>query len=150
MTSQDGIEIIVSALILNESSEILLVRQPDKWGDLWTLPGGHLMPGELLQAGAQREGTEETGLDLAPVGLASFGELFQHRPSGARVHFIYFDFVFRAVTTTLKLERSEISEGRWVSPHDVLSYQLTDGYRDTLTKFLGRGGTSLPAPSTVY
>jgi ADP-ribose pyrophosphatase YjhB (NUDIX family) len=132
------VEVIVSAVILNKADQILIVRQP-KWGDLWTLPGGHLLPGERLAAGARREGGEETGLNLNLVGLVSWGELFQRRADGRPVHFIYFDYLFRADSEELDLDARELSEARWVKPEEALRYELTPGYRKTI-EILARKG----------
>src|ERR1700729_3881645 len=83
-----GVEIIVSALIFNKSGQILLIKQL-KWGDMWTLPGGHLRVGETLADGAKREGEEETGLALIPMGLLKWGEIIDQESLARPVHFIY-------------------------------------------------------------
>ncbi|WP_158566430.1 NUDIX domain-containing protein [Micromonospora craterilacus] len=129
------IEVIVSALILNPRGEILLIRQP-KWGDTWTLPGGHLKPGERLCDGARREGEEETGLILTARGLVDWGELIDVDYRSRAFHFIYFDYAFSAESSDVQLDPSEIAEGVWVAPSEVLSYQLTPGYRRTLERYL--------------
>ena len=129
-----GIEIIVSALICNENNEILLVRQP-KWGDVWTLPGGHLKVGETLAHGAQREGEEETGLALTLIGLVNWGEFIDQENLTRPVHFIYFDFCFRATEIVLHIDEREVVEAVWLRPHEALSRNLSPAYRETIQQY---------------
>jgi len=50
-----------------QASEILLLRraQTGFMDGFWTLPGGHVEPGELPMAAAQRECQEETGVSVS-------------------------------------------------------------------------------------
>ncbi|RKR87277.1 nucleoside triphosphatase [Micromonospora pisi] len=135
-----GIEIIVSALIRNPDGAILLIRQP-KWGDVWTLPGGHLRLGESLPVGAQREGEEETGLALKYEGLVDWGELIDSENLAHPVHFVYFDYSFTTDSSQLRLDATEIAEALWVRPAEVLDYDLSPGYRKTLERYLSGTGS---------
>lgn len=129
-----GVEVIVSALIVSEDREILLVRQP-KWGEVWTLPGGHLEPGETLAEGARREGEEETGLELTLERMINWGELIDRDGRARPVHFIFFDFAFRAEDKNLRIDVSEIAEARWVPLDEAMRYELPEGYRETVEKY---------------
>ncbi len=58
---QGRIAVGCSAAIFDSTRErILLVRSSDN--GLWTVPGGHMEPGESLTEACAREVSEETGL----------------------------------------------------------------------------------------
>jgi ADP-ribose pyrophosphatase YjhB (NUDIX family) len=57
----------VSAVVTNDSGELLLVHKTDN--DLWALPGGAIEPGESAAEAVTREVREETGYDVEVVGL---------------------------------------------------------------------------------
>ena len=55
-----------SAVVKNAEGQVLLVlraNEPD--AGCWTIPGGHVEPGETLEDAAVREAFEETGLRVA-------------------------------------------------------------------------------------
>jgi 8-oxo-dGTP diphosphatase len=131
-----GVEVIVSALIVSPDDEVLLIRQP-KWGDLWTPPGGHVEPGETLAAAAKREAEEETGLDVVPEGLVHWGELIDPDGRSRPVHFIFFDFAFRARGKELRLDASEVAEARWVPFGELSRYDIAADFRTSIEKYLG-------------
>lgn len=57
----------VTAIVLNERGELLLVHKTDN--DLWTLPGGAVDVGESVGHAVIREVEEETGVDVEVTGL---------------------------------------------------------------------------------
>ncbi len=130
-----GIEVVNTAIIKNKKGEILIARSL-KWSNKWTLPGGHLEPGEHLLVSAQREAKEETGLIVKPIKIISFEELINsrdfHRPS----HFVYYDCLFEVAGGKLKLERSELSKAKWVLPERALALDLADGCRKSIQNYL--------------
>lgn len=131
-----GVEVIVSALIVSPDDEVLLLRQP-KWGDLWTPPGGHVEPGETLAAAARREAEEETGLDVTLERLVHWGELIDAHGRSRPVHFVFFDFAFRAGGRALRPDPSEIAEARWVPFGELSRYDIAADFRVSLEKYLG-------------
>jgi ADP-ribose pyrophosphatase YjhB (NUDIX family) len=56
-------EVVVGAVVLDVRGRVLLVRRrrPPSAGS-WSLPGGHVEPGESLDAAIQREVLEETAV----------------------------------------------------------------------------------------
>jgi ADP-ribose pyrophosphatase YjhB (NUDIX family) len=99
------------SMAVRRDEAILLVQEskPDVRGR-WSLPGGHLEPGESLVDGARREVREETGLIIAePEGLL--------RILRGRV-FVW--FVFAATTTDPELVAGdEILATRWFTLDDA-------------------------------
>lgn len=60
--------ISVSALVTNESGEVLLLRT--HWrSDTWEMPGGNVELGEPLDLAIRREFLEETGIVIEPIGI---------------------------------------------------------------------------------
>jgi len=57
----------VTAVVVDDAKRILMVHKTDN--DLWALPGGGMDLGEYMADAAVREVKEETGLDVAIVGL---------------------------------------------------------------------------------
>jgi len=135
MTFPRGIEVVGSAIIENEKGEILLAQSP-KWQNKWTLPGGHLEPGETIMEVAAREAEEETGLKTRPIAVIHWGELINppdfHRPA----HFIYFDSYCKVVGGALKLDNRELSTYQWVAPHEALKLDLATTYPETIKEFI--------------
>ncbi len=72
----------VSAIIINENSEILLVKHRKKEKEYWVLPGGHLDYGETIAQCAERELKEETTLDCKFERIVFISESLA--PSGQR------------------------------------------------------------------
>lgn len=52
------------AVVLVEKNRLLLVRRKGSHEGLWCIPCGHVEYGEEVRSAAQREFTEETGLDV--------------------------------------------------------------------------------------
>ena len=48
----------------------------------WSLPGGHIEPGETAKAAAAREVLEEAGIDAELVGLLDVHDVIRHADSG--------------------------------------------------------------------
>lgn len=136
-----GIEIVGSAVIENNKGEILLVRSP-KWGTKWTMPGGHVEPGETIAEGLLREGVEETGLKLEPIEIFTWGELINPPSFHRKAHFIYFDLHCKALSNEITLDELELSEFQWITPKDAMNLELGEGYSEVITQFIKYKGNN--------
>src|SRR5699024_3252847 len=79
----------------------------------WSMPKGHIEPGETLEQTAIREVREETGIHghILEV-LGDFDYTFQEY--GKRIHKRVHHFLLRAVGGELSDEDAEVSEVDWV------------------------------------
>ena len=74
---------VASAMILERDGKVLLVRRGTEPGlGLWSLPGGYVDRGEVVEEAAVREVWEETGMrtEVARLGGGVFGV---GKPGGA-------------------------------------------------------------------
>jgi ADP-ribose pyrophosphatase YjhB (NUDIX family) len=96
-----------------------LIGRIDRRGKLaWSLPKGHVEPGESFEAAAVREVAEETGIDgevLAPLGVIDFWFV----ADGDRVHKTVHHFLLRARGGELSDDDIEVAEVAWVPLADV-------------------------------
>lgn len=82
----------VGALVIHEG-KVLLVRRkhPPARGE-WSVPGGRVLPGETLQAAAEREVYEETGLTVRAGQPVFAFDLIERDDDGAlRFHYVIVD-----------------------------------------------------------
>lgn len=91
-----------------------LIGRTDRRGNLvWSLPKGHLEPGESAEQAAVREVSEETGIDgeiLGELGIISYWFV----ADGRRVHKTVHHFLMRAVGGELSDADIEVTEVAWV------------------------------------
>ena len=91
---------------------------------LWSLPKGHIEPGETPEDAATREVAEETGIIgrvVAPIGTIDYWFVADNR----RVHKTVHHFLMEAVGGELSDEDVEVTEVAWVplgELDEVLAY----------------------------
>jgi nucleoside triphosphatase len=125
----------VGALILNGKGEMLLVRS-EKWGDLYTIAGGHVELGETLVDALKREIKEEVGLDIYDIRLLMTQEAIFSRQFWKRRHYIFFDFVCRSRNDNVVVDGKEIQGFAWVEPSKALKMELDEYTRRMIERFL--------------
>jgi ADP-ribose pyrophosphatase YjhB (NUDIX family) len=64
---------------------VLLVERAKPPRGFWSLPGGHIEPGETAAGAAAREVWEETGLEIKITGLVDVHDVIRRSPEGAIV-----------------------------------------------------------------
>lgn len=95
----------------------------------WSLPKGHLEPGETKEQAALREVKEETGLDARIVAPITDVVYFYRTGRGAEsvlVHKTVYHYLLEAITFSFGGPNWEVSESRWVplsEAQTLLSYE---------------------------
>ena len=72
-----------SAAILRGDEILLMQRSKGAFTGLWSLPGGHIEPGEKARDAALREVREETLVDAEILGLVDVHDVVAHHPDGS-------------------------------------------------------------------
>ena len=75
----------VSAAIFREGRVLLVKRRRPPFADLWSLPGGHIEPGETAIAAVHRELCEETGIAARIVEIAGLVDVIHRNDSGVLI-----------------------------------------------------------------
>lgn len=105
---------------------------------LWSLPKGHIEPGETAEQAAVREVAEETGIAgeiLAELGSIDFWFVARDR----RIHKTVRHFLLRATGGELSDEDVEVAAVAWVPLPDIaaqLAYPDERGLVDTAGRLL--------------
>jgi ADP-ribose pyrophosphatase YjhB (NUDIX family) len=96
-----------------------LIARHDRRGRLiWSLPKGHIEPGETPEAAAIREVEEETGIHgriLAPLGVIDFWFMVDER----RIHKTVHHFLLEATGGELSDDDAEVVAVAWVPLAEV-------------------------------
>lgn len=99
--------------------EVALIGRLDRRGRmLWSMPKGHIEPGETVAQTARREVLEETGVDgtvLAPLGVIDYWFVAE----GRRIHKTVHQHLIRYDHGELCDEDPEITEVAWVAFEDL-------------------------------
>ena len=109
----ENVELTVLCLIQNGSRILLQNRIKDDWKG-YTLPGGHVEPGESFVDAVVREMKEETGLTIAHPQLCGVKEWING--DGSR----YVVFLFKTDQFSGDLVSSDEGRVFWLKKEDVL------------------------------
>lgn len=100
---------------------------------LWSLPKGHLEPGETAEEAAIREVAEETGISgeiLGELGTIDFWFV----ADGRRIHKTVHHFLLRATGGELSDSDIEVTEVAWVPLDDIPERLAYSDERDLLVE----------------
>jgi len=114
---------------------VLLVRS-HKWGEKYTVPGGHIELGERAEDAIEREVKEETGLDSVAEDLLIVQQAIYPKDYHKHEHYIFLDYVCRAKSTEVKLDGRELQSYIWVQPEAAIKLDLEEYTRLFITKYL--------------
>ena len=132
----------VGALIFTRSGRrgpILLVeRGGEPLKGYWSLPGGLVETGELLEDAVRREILEETGLRIEPVSRFDIFERIMRDSQGrAEYHYLLVDYVCKVVGGELRAG-DDVSRAAWVRRAELDQYRITEGTREVIERAYAR------------
>jgi len=124
----------VGALIIRGREILLIERGREPLKGQWSLPGGVLEAGELLEAAAHREVQEETGLDVEPVLIVEVFERIMRDSEGRpEYHYVLVDYLCR-VRSGEPRPGDDCSAVAWVPREKLPEYRLTEGTLEVIEK----------------
>ena len=132
-----------SAVIFRDGDVLLVERGKPPVSGVWSLPGGHIEPGESARDAAQREILEETGVSVELLGLADVHDVIIKDRSGAlTAHYLLAVFYGRWLAGEPEAA-TDCRDARFVALEDVGNFTLTDGAQriiEAARRRLLRGG----------
>ena len=116
-----------SAVVLRDGAVLLVERGKPPLSGVWSLPGGHIEPGETARDAARREVTEETGVTSELLGLADVHDVIIRTEAGAlRAHYLLAVYYGRWLAGE-PVAATDCRDARFVALADIGNYALTDG-----------------------
>ncbi len=124
----------VGAVVIKKGRVLLVKRKyPPKKGK-WAIPGGSVNLGESLQAAAEREVKEETGLIIHAKEPVYTFDLIEHDSKGDVVfHFVIVDLRAEFVSGELQ-PADDVSDARWFGPEEINDLNTSDATITLLQK----------------
>lgn len=109
----------LGVILINQGGKVLIGKRKNSHAPYYSIPGGHLDPGETFEDGAIREIKEETDLDIKnPQVIAVTNNLETYRKEG--LHYISIALLAQDFSGTLKImEPEKCDEWLWVDPKNL-------------------------------
>lgn len=117
-----------SAAIFRDRSVLLGERGKGALAGMWSLPGGHVEPGERAADAARREVAEETGVEAEIVGLVDLHEVIRRAGEANEIAWHYVIAVHYGLWRGGEpVPASDCRAARFVSLDALDAVPLTDG-----------------------
>ena len=120
-------EVCVGAVAVDDDRLLLIRRGRGPAQGDWSIPGGRVLPGEMLAEAVVRELLEETGVEGVCGPLLGWTEILAEDH-----HFVIIDFVVEVLEATPPVAGDDAVEAAWVPLAEVAELKLVDGLAEFL------------------
>ena len=121
-------------MILRGDSVLLVERGREPLRGHWSLPGGVLEVGGLLEDAIRREVREETGLDVEPLAVVEvFQWIIPGQENKPEYHYVIIDYLCAVQGGELRAA-SDVSRAAWVRRDEFSRYLITEGATSVIEK----------------
>lgn len=127
-------KVAVGAVVIEEGRVLLVKRKyPPKQGK-WAIPGGSVNLGESLQAAAEREILEETGLVIeAKKPIYTFDLIERDSKENILFHYVVVDLFAKYVSGDVQ-PADDVSDARWFDPDEIEGLDISENTKKLLDK----------------
>jgi ADP-ribose pyrophosphatase len=117
----DAPRVAVGAVVFHHGKVLLVLRNQEPSKGVWAIPGGSVDLGETLQAAAEREVFEETGLRVKAGEVIYTFDVIQHDPEGrVQYHYVILDLAAELLDPTQPLAAADdVTDAGWFSLADL-------------------------------
>jgi len=117
----DKPQVAVGAVIIHQEKVLLILRGNPPSKDFWAIPGGRVELGETLQAAAEREVREETGLAVqADEIIYTFDAIERDEQDRVRYHYVILDLQATPLNPDQPLSPGDdAQDARWFSWEEI-------------------------------
>jgi len=124
----------VGAVVIRDGKVLLVERERDPGKGQWAIPGGSVEIGETLQAAAEREILEETGIVIRAGEPVHVFDLIEKDKTGAlKFHYVIVDLQSEYVSGE-PIAADDAKDARWLAPADLDSLNVTRTTLEMLKK----------------
>lgn len=136
----DAPRVAVGAVVTHEDKVLLVLRGQAPAKDMWAIPGGSVNLGETLQAAAEREVLEETGLQIkAGEVIYTFDAILHDEAGRVQYHYVILDLKGEALDPSQPLQAADdVYDAGWFTLADLdrPDLVLSDTTRALLQEYL--------------
>ncbi|MEJ2508717.1 MAG: NUDIX hydrolase [Gammaproteobacteria bacterium] len=121
----------VGAVVFRDERVLLVLRGQAPNAGQWAIPGGRVRWGETLQAGAEREILEETGVRIRAGEPVFAFEVIEDEDGACATHYVVVDLAAQYLEGEPRAG-DDAAEARWVSAAELAALPVNETTRRLL------------------
>ena len=138
----------VSAAVFHDGRVLLAQRGKPPLTGIWSLPGGHIEPGEKARDAIARELAEETGITADILGIADVTDvIIRSDDRRLKAHYVITVFYGRWQSGEAQ-PMSDCMAVDWADPATLSQRQMTEGTAAIIARAAALAAQHDPAPNS--